>query len=266
MNKITEQASHYHQLENMSVGEILKNINQEDAKVASAVANVLPQVENFIQAAVKLLAQGGRLFYFGAGTSGRLGVLDASECPPTFGVEPTKVIGLIAGGDVALRNAVEHAEDDMEQAWSDLQRFDVNKGDVVLGISASGTTTYVLGGLKKCKEEGILSGSLACNLDSPISAYADHPIEVVLGPEFISGSTRMKAGTAQKMILNMISTSCMIKLGHVLDNKMIDMQLNNKKLMKRAVEMLMELKGLSEDKAEKLLREHGSVRRALERL
>lgn len=264
MAKVTEEGSKYNDLEQMSIQELLFNINKEDAKVAHAVTKVIPQVEAFVAELIVKLRAGGRLFYLGAGTSGRLGILDASECPPTFGVSSDVIIGMMAGGDRAIRKAVEHAEDNTEQAWKDLSRFQINSQDVVFGISASGSTPYVLHGLKKCSQEKILTASLSCNKESLISKYVDHPIEVIVGPEFLTGSTRMKAGTAQKLILNMISTSSMIKLGHVLDNKMIDMQLSNNKLIERAIKMIIELKGLGENEAKQALKKYGSVRKVIE--
>jgi len=266
MKKITEQDSPYRDLEKMDTGEILTNINKEDHKVALAVKKVLPLVAEFIDAAVERMELGGRVFYIGAGTSGRLGILDASECPPTFGVSPDLFIGLIAGGDRAIRKAVEKAEDDYDGAWRDLQNYDIEKIDTVVGIAASGTTPYVVGGLDKARSEGLLTACITANPGAPVSSKAEYAIEVETGPEFLTGSTRMKAGTAQKMVLNMISTGIMIRLGRVLDNKMVDMQLNNAKLRERAVDMVVALSGLSEEKAEELLREKGSVRAVLKSL
>jgi N-acetylmuramic acid 6-phosphate etherase len=264
MKKITEEESIYKDLEEMSVNEILENINHEDHKVAEAVKRAIPQIRKLVSAIVPHLKNDGRLFYIGAGTSGRLGVLDASECPPTFGVSPDKVIGIIAGGDEALRKAIEFAEDDLDQAWKDLSSYHVNTKDVVVGIASSGSTPYVLGGLTRCKENNVTTGCIVCNTDSVISKVAQYPVEAVVGPEFISGSTRMKAGTAQKLILNMISTSVMIKLGRVKGNKMVDMQISNNKLKKRAVKMIMESTGKDKKTAQKLLEIYQSVRKAIE--
>lgn len=262
--KTTESDSLYQNIDQMSVNEILNGINNEDKKVALAVEKALPQIEALVLKVVENMQLGGRLFYLGAGTSGRLGIVDASECPPTFGVSHDLVIGIIAGGDQAIRKAVEFAEDDTEQGFKDLEKFDINPIDSVIGISASGSTPYVLGALKECKNRGITTGSLCCNQNSEISKWVDFPIEVVPGPEFISGSTRMKSGTAQKMVLNMISTAVMVKLGRVKGNKMVDMQLSNAKLIERGTQMLMNLKNLSYDDAKKLLVEKGNVRKALE--
>lgn len=262
--KITEQVSVHRNLEKMQVGEILARINQEDETVPAAVRKAMPSIEAFVSACADKLLSGGRLFYLGAGTSGRLGVLDASECPPTFGVPAGLVVGLIAGGDTALRKAVENAEDDWEQGWKDLQAYSIDSGDVVLGIAASGTTPYVIGALQCCKKAGIMTGSLSCNPDSPLSQAADFPIEAVVGPEFLTGSTRMKSGTAQKLVLNMISTSLMIMLGRVEDNRMVHMQLNNEKLVDRGVKMIMDKTGLSDyHKAKELLVQYGSVKKAI---
>ncbi len=262
--KTTESDSLYQNIDQMSVNEILNGINNEDKKVALAVEKALPQIEALVLKVVENMQLGGRLFYLGAGTSGRLGIVDASECPPTFGVSHDLVIGIIAGGDQAIRKAVEFAEDDTEQGFKDLEKFDINPIDSVIGISASGSTPYVLGALKECKNRGITTGSLCCNQNSEISKWVDFPLEVVPGPEFISGSTRMKSGTAQKMVLNMISTAVMVKLGRVKGNKMVDMQLSNAKLIERGTQMLMNLKNLSYDDAKKLLLEKGNVRKALE--
>lgn len=262
--KTTESDSLYQNIDQMSVNEILNGINNEDKKVALAVEKALPQIEALVLKVVENMQLGGRLFYLGAGTSGRLGIVDASECPPTFGVSHDLVIGIIAGGDQAIRKAVEFAEDDTEQGFKDLEKFDINPIDSVIGISASGSTPYVLGALKECKNRGITTGSLCCNQNSEISKWVDFPIEVVPGPEFISGSTRMKSGTAQKMVLNMISTAVMVKLGRVKGNKMVDMQLSNAKLIERGTQMLMNLKNLSYDDAKKLLLVKGNVRKALE--
>ena len=260
----TEKASNYDHLEKMNTLELLSNINKEDQSVAGNVKKQITYIEKLVDIIVPKIKDGGRLFYIGAGTSGRLGVLDASECPPTFGVSPGIVIGLIAGGDTALRNAVENAEDDTEQAWRDLQEFDISEKDVVIGIAASGTTPYVIGGIKDCRKKGIVTGCITCSAGSPLGKASEYPIQVVTGPEFVTGSTRMKAGTAQKMVLNMISTSVMIKLGRVKGNKMVDMQLSNVKLVGRGIRMIMEELNVSEEEAEKLLKQHGSVRKALQ--
>lgn len=259
----TESESLYDGLEHMSVREILEGINQEDQKVACAVQNALPQVEVFVEQLVTRMQNGGRIFYIGAGTSGRLGVVDASECPPTFGVSDEKVVGIIAGGDGAIRKAVEFAEDDEKQAWQDLLTYDPNASDTVVGIAASGRTPYVIGGLRQAKAKGLLTACVTCNKDSLLAQEASYPIEVLVGPEFITGSTRMKAGTAQKLILNMISTSVMIKLGHVQGNKMVDMQLTNEKLFERGIQMIVEKTDLSEKEARKALERWGSVRKVL---
>ncbi|RRN76827.1 N-acetylmuramic acid 6-phosphate etherase [Pseudoxanthomonas sp. SGD-10] len=264
MNKITESESTYRDLDKMSVSELLTNINKEDMTVPQAVNRVLGDIEKLVTAIVEKMSKGGRLFYIGAGTSGRLGVVDASECPPTFGVDFEKVIGIIAGGDGAIRRAVEFAEDDTEQAWKDLEEFDINQGDVVIGIAASGYTPYVVGGLEKANEYNITTGCVVCNTGSPIAALAQYPVEVVVGPEFITGSTRMKAGTAQKLVLNMISTTVMIKLGHVQGNKMVDMQLTNVKLFERGARMIVLETGVDEATAKELLGEYKSVRKAVE--
>lgn len=263
--KITEQSSSYRHLEKMSVAEIIKNINKEDFLVASAVQKALPQIERMITAVSKKMMDGGRLFYIGAGTSGRLGILDASECPPTYGVPQGLVIGIIAGGKKAIINAVENAEDNTEQGWKDLQAHNINEADIVIGIASSGTTPYVIGALKKCKENNIITGSIACNPDSPVSEVSDYPVEVIVGPEFVTGSTRMKSGTAQKMILNMVSTAAMIQLGRVEDNKMVNMRLTNVKIINRGIRMLMERSGIKNEKhAKKLLLKYGSVKKAIE--
>lgn len=264
MNNTTERESNYQDLDKMSTSELLQNINREDKTIAAAVEKKLDQIERLVDATVEKMEQGGRIFYIGAGTSGRLGILDASECPPTFGVSPDKVIGIIAGGDKAIRNAAEFAEDDENQAWKDLSAYEINEKDVLIGIAASGTTPYVIGGLKKANEEGLITGCVVCNSDSPVAEVAKYPVEVVTGPEFVTGSTRMKAGTAQKMVLNMISTSVMIKIGRVKGNKMVDMQLSNKKLVNRGVRMLMEELSIAEDEASALLEKHGNVRKAIE--
>lgn len=263
--KITEQSSHYRHLEKMSVAEIIKNINKEDYQVASAVEKSLPTIEKLIEAVSEKMLAGGRLFYIGAGTSGRLGILDASECPPTYGVPQGLVIGLIAGGEKAIINAIENAEDDRNQGWKDLQEHDITDADVVIGIASSGTTPYVIGALQKCKENYIVTGSIACNPESPVSAVADFPVEVIVGPEFITGSTRMKSGTAQKMVLNMISTTAMIQLGRVEDNKMVNMQLTNAKIIDRGTRMVMEKTGIADAvSAKDLLLKYKSVKKAVE--
>lgn len=259
----TEKESNYSNLEIMTTKELLVNINAEDQKVANVVEAQIPNIEKLVDAIVPKMKLGGRLFYIGAGTSGRLGVLDASECPPTFGVTDQLVIGIIAGGDTAIRKAVENAEDDFEQAWIDLEKYEINSLDVVIGIAASGNTPYVIGGLKKARENNITTGSITCSNDSLISKEADYPIELVVGPEFLTGSTRMKAGTSQKLVLNMISTSVMIQLGKVKGNKMVDMQLSNKKLVQRGVEMIVEALHIDEKLAAQLLEEHKSVRAVL---
>jgi N-acetylmuramic acid 6-phosphate etherase len=260
----TETSSRYNDLEKMSVEEILRNINEEDKTVPHAVEKVIPQIEKLVSEIIPRMKKGGRLFYIGAGTSGRLGVVDASECPPTFGVSNCLIVGIIAGGDEAIRNAVEFAEDDTEQAWEDLKSHNITSDDVVIGIAASGKTPYVIGGLEACKKHHTLTACIVCNLDTPLGDIADIPIECVVGPEFLTGSTRMKSGTAQKLILNMISTSVMIKLGKVKGNKMIDMQLSNNKLVERGIKMIMEELKVEVKEAEEMLKSHGSVRKALE--
>lgn len=267
IERITEKTSHYRHLEKMSVQELLVNINREDKLVPDAIEKVIPQIEKLIEAIADKMLMGGRLFYIGAGTSGRLGIVDASECPPTFGVPPGLVIGLIAGGEKAITRAVENAEDDSLQGWLDLQAHQISTNDVVIGIAASGTTPYVIGALNQCRKNGIITGSICCNPNSPVSEAADFPIEVVVGPEFVTGSTRMKSGTAQKLVLNMISTSIMIQLGRVEDNKMVNMQLTNEKLVDRGTKMLMEKSGVSDyEKAKELLLAQGSVKKALQHL
>ena len=261
--KTTEQDSNHNNLEQKNVAQLLKGIHQEDQNAVHAVGNVLDEIEMLIEVVVKQQKAGGRLFYIGAGTSGRLGVLDASECPPTFGTDPERVIGLIAGGDHALRNSIENAEDDPHQAWEDLSVFNINSKDVIVGIAASGTTPYVIAGLNDCQSKGIITGSISCNANSPLSEVSDYPVEVIVGPEFVTGSSRMKAGTAQKLILNMITTATMIQLGHVKGNKMIDMKLSNKKLVGRAELMLMEELNISQGKAKQLLELHGNVRKVI---
>lgn len=264
MKKTTEAISKYDHLEKMSTIELLSNINKEDQLVALAVQKEIPAIEQFIDAAYLRMKEGGRLFYIGAGTSGRLGIVDASECPPTFGVPHDLVIGIIAGGDTAIRTAVEFAEDDTEQAWKDLSVYHIDQKDVLVGIAASGTTPYVIGGLTTARENNILTASITCNPGNPMTLIADHPITPEVGPEFVTGSTRMKSGTAQKMVLNMISTSLMIKLGRVAGNRMIDMQLSNNKLIDRGTLMIQQQLNISYEEAEKLLRQHGSVRKAIE--
>lgn len=261
--KTTEQDSNHNNLEQKNVAQLLKGIHQEDQNAVHAVGNVLDEIEMLIEVVVKQLKAGGRLFYIGAGTSGRLGVLDASECPPTFGTDPERVIGLIAGGDHALRNSIENAEDDPHQAWEDLSVFNINSKDIVVGIAASGTTPYVIAALHDCQSKSIKTGSISCNTNSPLSEVSDYPVEVIVGPEFVTGSSRMKAGTAQKLILNMITTATMIQLGHVKGNKMIDMKLSNKKLVGRAELMLMEELNISQGKAKQLLELHGNVRKVI---
>jgi len=264
-NRTTEASSLYNDIEKSTTEAIVSNINTEDKKVAFEVEKQIPQISLLVDAAAHKLQNGGRLFYIGAGTSGRLGMVDASECPPTFGVSEDVVVGIIAGGQKAMFHAVENAEDDMAQAWIDLQAHKISALDVVIGIAASGTTPYVIGGLKKCQEQGIITGSISCNANSPISAHANFPIEIVVGPEFVTGSTRMKSGTAQKMVLNMISTSVMIKLGRIKGNKMVNMQLTNQKLFDRGVKMIMdELKINDTSKAKQLLKTYGSVKKSIE--
>ncbi len=262
--RTTEQDSNYNHLEAMTTEELLSSINDEDKTVPMAVAKALPEIKNLVDAIVPKLADGGRLFYMGAGTSGRLGVVDASECPPTFGVSKDIVIGLIAGGDKAIRDAVEFAEDSTNQGWEDLQKHHISTKDVVIGIAASGTTPYVISALKKCNENNISTGCITCNEGSPLAVTAQNPIVVVVGPEFVTGSSRMKAGTAQKLVLNMISTAVMIKLGHVKGNKMVDMQLSNDKLVDRGTKMVMRELKIEEPEANALLLKYGSVRKAVE--
>lgn len=261
--KTTEQASKYSDLEKMSIEELLTNINAEDLTVAKTVQNVIPQITVLVKEIVSKLKEGGRLFYIGAGTSGRLGIVDASECPPTFGVPDNLVIGIIAGGDTAIRKAVEFAEDDTLAAWQDLQKYNINNKDVVIGIAASGTTPYVIGGLEACNAHNITTGCITCNEGCPLSQIAQYPIVAVVGPEFVTGSSRMKAGTAQKMILNMISTATMIGIGRIKGNKMVDMQLSNHKLIKRANTMLMDELNISEEEANELIAKYKNVRNAL---
>lgn len=262
--KITESESLYDNLDQMSVRELLEGINNEDRKVAIAVGREIPKIEKLVTRIVERMRRGGRLFYIGAGTSGRLGVLDASEIPPTYGMPNTLVIGLIAGGDRALRNPVESAEDDLNKAWEELQQYHINTNDTLVGIAASGTTPYVIGALRKARSEGILTASISCNPDSPMAAEAEIAIEPIVGPEFVTGSTRMKSGTAQKMVLNMITTSTMIKLGRVKGNRMVNMQLTNQKLVDRGTRMIMEELRLDYEQSKNLLLLHGSVREAID--
>lgn len=262
--KITEEASLYNDLEHKSVEELLQDINTEDQKVALAVQKTIPQIAKLVKLIVPRMKQGGRIFYMGAGTSGRLGVLDASELPPTFGVSKTLVIGLIAGGDTALRNAVEAAEDDEEHGWNELAEHNINNNDTVIGIAASGTTPYVVGALRDAREHGILTACITSNPDSPMAAESDIAIEMIVGPEYVTGSSRMKSGTGQKMILNMISTAVMIQLGRVKGNKMVNMQLTNQKLVDRGTRMLVDILGLDYGKAKSLLLLHGSVEKVLQ--
>ncbi len=262
--KITESESLYDNLDQMSVRELLEGINNEDRKVAIAVGREIPKIEKLVTRIVERMRRGGRLFYIGAGTSGRLGVLDASEIPPTYGMPNTLVIGLIAGGDRALRNPVESAEDDLDKAWEELQQYHINTNDTLVGIAASGTTPYVIGALRKARSEGILTASISCNPDSPMAAEAEIAIEPGVGPEFVTGSTRMKSGTAQKMVLNMITTSTMIKLGRVKGNRMVNMQLTNQKLVDRGTRMIMEELRLDYEQSKNLLLLHGSVREAID--
>ncbi|WP_034257595.1 N-acetylmuramic acid 6-phosphate etherase [Altibacter lentus] len=262
--KTTEAVSQYDHLEQMSVSDLLKHINTEDKTVPTAVERALPQIIRLTEVVSQKLKAGGRLFYIGAGTSGRLGIVDASECPPTFGVSHELVIGLIAGGDQAIRKAVEFAEDSHAQGWADLQAHAVSKNDVVIGIAASGTTPYVIGALEKCNKEGIVTGCITCNEGSPLAVTASYPVVVVVGPEFVTGSSRMKAGTAQKLVLNMISTAAMIQLGRVKGNKMVDMQLSNNKLVDRGTKMVMQELDISEKEAQQLLNIHKNVRSAIQ--
>lgn len=262
--KISEQPSLYNDLEKKSVGEILHEINTEDKKVALAVEKALPAVEKLVSEIVPRMQQGGRIFYIGAGTSGRLGVLDASEIPPTFGMDPSWVIGLIAGGDTALRNPVENAEDNTLQGWHDLEEFDINELDTVIGIAASGTTPYVIGALEECRKHGILTAAITSNPDAPVSAAADIAIEMIVGPEYVTGSSRMKSGTGQKMICNMITTATMIKMGRVKGNRMVNMQLSNAKLVDRGTRMIVDELGMEYDDARRLLLMHGSVKKAVD--
>ena len=262
----TESASSYQNLEQQSVETLLRQMNAEDKMVPHSVEKEIPAIEALVNQIVPRMKQGGRLFYIGAGTSGRLGVVDASECPPTYGVAFDRVIGLIAGGDGAIRKAVENAEDDEKQAWLDMEPYGIGALDTVIGIAASGRTPYVVGGLRAANERGILTGCIVCNAGGVVAKEAKYPIEVIVGPEFVTGSTRMKSGTAQKLVLNMISTSVMIQLGHVQGNKMVDMQLSNHKLVLRAIMMVREATGISEERAAELLEKHGSVRNAIDSL
>lgn len=263
MEFITEQSSPHRHLETLSTRELLERINAEDKTVPFAVERALPQIEALVEALVPRMAAGGRLFYIGAGTSGRLGIVDASELPPTFGAPPGWVVGIIAGGDGAIRRAIEGAEDSQTQAWLDLQAHQIDECDFVVGIAASGTTPYVVHGLRACQQHGIPTGCITCNPGAPLLAEADYPVLIVTGPEFITGSTRMKAGTAQKLALNMISTAAMIRLGRVQDNKMVDMQLSNQKLIARGTRMVAQATGLKEERARQLLLKYGSVRDAI---
>jgi N-acetylmuramic acid 6-phosphate etherase len=265
MEKITESTSKYRHLETMSVRELLTNINAEDQTVPLAVEKAIPQIEALVESVVPKMREGGRLFYIGAGTSGRLGILDASECPPTYGVPPDWVVGIIAGGDAAIRKAVENAEDSTTQAWADLEAWKIDRLDTVVGIAASGSTPYVVHGLRACRERGIATACITCNPGAPVLAESDFPILAVVGPEFVTGSSRMKAGTAQKLILNMISTSVMIRLGRVQDNKMVDMQLSNAKLVDRGTLMVAQATGMDYKTAQALLLKYESVRAAVER-
>jgi N-acetylmuramic acid 6-phosphate etherase len=264
MERTTEQPSNHEHLEQMSVRELLVNMNNEDKTVPQAIEKAIPQIEPLVEVIAEKMKNGGRLFYLGAGTSGRLGVVDASEIPPTYGVSHGLVVGLIAGGDEAIRMAVEFAEDSRNMGWKDLQEHEISPADVVIGIAASGTTPYVIGALEKCNEAGIVTAGISCNAGSPVATTAKFPIEVVVGPEFVTGSTRMKSGTAQKLVLNMISTSVMIRLGRVKGNRMVDMQLSNDKLVDRGTKMVMEGLKIDYDAANSLLKEHGSVRKAIE--
>jgi len=264
MEFTTEKTSRYDNLEKMPVAEILEHMNAEDQTVPLAVAKALPQVEKLVTITAEKMKNGGRLFYIGAGTSGRLGVVDASECPPTFGVPADWVVGIIAGGDTAIRKSVENAEDDKQQAWNDLLEYNINNKDVLVGIAASGTTPYVVGGLQMANANNVTTGCIVCNSGSPVAAEAKYPVEVITGPEFLTGSTRMKAGTAQKLVLNMLSTATMIQLGRVKGNKMVDMQLSNIKLVARGTRMVMNETGLDEQAAGDLLKQEGSVRKAVD--
>jgi N-acetylmuramic acid 6-phosphate etherase len=263
-SRITESESKYDALERMSTFELLTNINNEDKTVPFAVEKTIPQITSLVDAVYDKMKNGGRLFYIGAGTSGRLGIVDASECPPTYGIEQGRVVGIIAGGDEAIRKAVEFAEDDYHGAWKDLSAYKITSNDFVIGIAASGSTPYVVGGLDQCRKNNIATGCVTCNPDSLVASFADFPVEVVVGPEFVTGSTRMKSGTAQKLVLNMITTSVMVKLGKVKGNKMVDMQLSNNKLIERGELMIMNVLGVEKDIAKVLLEKYGSVRKAIE--
>jgi len=265
MNKVTEQDSLYRHLDKMSTKELLININKEDHKVPQIIENIIPNIEQLVNVIVDKMLSGGRLFYIGAGTSGRLGIVDASECPPTFGVEDGLVIGLIAGGDKAIRKAQEFAEDNPLHGWKDLNFYGINSNDVVIGLAASGTTPYVIGALKEARKQNIITSCITCNSGSPLALNSDYPIEAVVGPEFVTGSTRMKSGTAQKLILNMISTAAMIRLGRVEDNKMVDMQLSNHKLVERGALMVAESLQIEIEEGKKWLLKYGSVRKAVEK-
>ncbi len=262
--RTTESTSNYHSLEKMSVLELLSNINKEDKTVPFVIEKIIPKIEKLVAVIVKKMQQGGRLFYIGAGTSGRLGIVDASECPPTYGVPHGLVIGLIAGGDKAIRKAVEFAEDDTQQGWKDLQQHKISEKDVVIGIAASGSTPYVIGALEACNAKNITTACLVCNEKSKVAKVSRHKVEVIVGPEFVTGSTRMKSGTAQKLVLNMISTAVMIKLGKVVGNKMVDMQLSNNKLVDRGTRMIADELKLPYKKSHALLLKHGSVRKAID--
>ncbi len=264
MKRVTESSSRYESLETMSTLELLSNMNQEDKTVPLAIEKELDAIERFVNASFERMKNGGRLFYIGAGTSGRLGIVDASECPPTFGVEHGIVVGIIAGGDSAIRKAVEFAEDDTEQGWKDLMEYSINANDTLVGIAASGSTPYVLGAIRKAQENNVLTAGISCNPGGPLSQLVEYPITPEVGPEFVTGSTRMKSGTAQKLVLNMISTSLMIKLGRVKGNKMVDMQLSNNKLIDRGVKMIQDSLTISYEEAEQLLKIHGSVRKAID--
>jgi N-acetylmuramic acid 6-phosphate etherase len=266
LKKLTEADSHYQDLEKMPVADLLRGINREDQTVALAVEREIPRITAFVEALIHRMKAGGRLFYIGAGTSGRLGIVDASECPPTFGVPHDWVIGLMAGGDGAMRRAVEFAEDDPEGAWRDIASFNPSNLDTLVGIAASGTTPYVIGGLRQARAAGLLTACICCNPGSPVATACEYPIEVLVGPEFVTGSTRMKAGTAQKLVLNMISTSAMIGLGRVRGNKMVDMQLSNNKLIERGTQMIMEATGLNAHESAEYLKQFGSVRGAVDHI
>jgi N-acetylmuramic acid 6-phosphate etherase len=263
--KITEEPSRYHDLEKMNIPEILACVNREDRSVAEAVEKEIPRIGKLVAAITDKMLAGGRLFYIGAGTSGRLGILDASEIPPTYGMPFDLIIGIIAGGEEAIHRPVEHAEDDVEQGWADLEKYHVNDKDMVIGIAASGTTPYVIGALEESRRRKIATGCIVCNPGSPLAEHADYPIEVIVGPEFVTGSTRMKSGTAQKLVLNMISTTVMIRIGRVEDNKMVNMQLTNDKLVDRGTKMVMEGAGLTNyGSARELLLRYGSVKKAVD--